>query len=444
MKFKNLFLTVLLTAVSIPGFSMSIQVTPGKLASILGNSIIRDADLKLIGSADGRDLLSLSYLPNTVTKLDLSELRITGALYPTPDLYGRKSYDESRLPEYVFLNSELETIILPSLISVIPEGAFAGAAVKEVLLPFNCVSIEPYAFYGTYNLKNIYIPETVKKLGERAFAECKNLETLNLPEGIELSGAEIFFNSGLKSIDAQGVMNYADYSLSGIPALQDIKLNPAAVYGEGVLSNNLNLVSVSGAPDGIPDLFATGDKSLKTNNIISNARIIGDYAFASLLSNYLVFPSDLTFIGDGAFAKLTGLEYIDVNLLKDRIPEVTDITFDGIETENVTLFVAAGTRNLWEGHPVWSKFNITEGESGVNTELSSQKIKITSSGKTINIFSEPSVGNYIIYNASGRILHSGNTSNSDVSVRLDTNPSEIVIVKVENPQSSKTTSIILP
>ena len=139
----------------------------------------------------------------------------------------------------------------------IAEKAFRGNTYIETMtLPNSVQTIDAYAFYECINLKSVNVPESVKELNEYTFANCSNLETVTL-----------------------------NYKITKI-------------------SNNAfeNCISLK-------------EIVFLTNGTI-NLEIIDDYAFANCTSlqnfNSMALLPNLTTIGERAFSKCTGLEYVSL------------------------------------------------------------------------------------------------------------------------------------
>lgn len=130
-----------------------------------------------------------------------------------------------RVPRFVFTESTLEVIVIPSEVIEIGGFAFADStALKTVKIPSTVSSIEYQAFSNCTSLSNIDIPN-LDNLGSQAFYYCTSLrsidlsgcdltyishgtfnyctslETVILPDSVKYIDNDAFFNcSALKSI----------------------------------------------------------------------------------------------------------------------------------------------------------------------------------------------------------------------------------------------------
>ena len=101
--------------------------------------------------------------------------------------------DRTTLLLYPLAASKQDSYTVPSHVRVIGGSAFAGVALKNIILPDGLEEIGGNAFYKAANLKNVQIPASVKTIGSYAFMECSSLTTINIPENAEL-GSYIFRN----------------------------------------------------------------------------------------------------------------------------------------------------------------------------------------------------------------------------------------------------------
>ncbi|MDI9401811.1 MAG: leucine-rich repeat domain-containing protein [Limisphaerales bacterium] len=138
-------------------------------------------------------------------------------------------------------NPKLRSVLIPSTITEIGEGAFAGSfALREILvdplnpnysstngvlfdkevkrliqypagnkapyykIPVGTVSLEPYSFIFSKNLNYVLLPEGVEEIGEHAF-EGAAITRIELPSSLKKLGPYAFLScSALKSIQIEG------------------------------------------------------------------------------------------------------------------------------------------------------------------------------------------------------------------------------------------------
>lgn len=98
----------------------------------------------------------------------------------------------------VFQNCvKLESIEIPDSVTAIDNYAFAGCAgLTNIKLSNSLLSIGNYMFDGCTAIENITIPESVNKLGTFVFRGCDSLKSIFIPSGVNSIGADCFSGWG--------------------------------------------------------------------------------------------------------------------------------------------------------------------------------------------------------------------------------------------------------
>ena len=104
----------------------------------------------------------------------------------------------------------LTSIVLPSSVKVIEEGAFANNLVLESIDLSACkdlTEIGPRAFSGCRNVTTIDLSacEKLESVGEKVFAGCKGLRSVVFPKSLREIGQSAFMNTGLTEIDLSNI-----------------------------------------------------------------------------------------------------------------------------------------------------------------------------------------------------------------------------------------------
>ena len=445
--YMNLKCFAAVTAVPLLGMTLhaaEIEITPGSLAASMRGIPAEDSVLVIKGEADARDFPALMSLPGHISRLDMSGLRIVECTMPSFRPGERSYYADGELKDYIFFGSALKYVALPSNVEVIPEGAFASSMIEEVALPEGLHTVSAYAFYGCTKLAAFHGPAALLSVGDCAFAKCTSLKDVTLPKGVAIDGAEVFSGSALASIDASGAVSYGDYSLSGIKSMRKAIVNPGATFGDGVLMSNSLLAQVEGTPQEVPTLYAASSKVLKISEIMEKATEVGDYAFSSSYLSHIVFSSSLNHIGEGAFARCTGLQSIDANLLGASLPTVADDAFEGISTKDVFLYVSPDSYDIWASDPLWSRFEIIAGPSKIEGVEADSKI-IIYPHKDVIVVEWPTTGGEVwIYGVNGNVVHSGSYSGDRVEIDMSGIGDKILIVKASTEGSLRTATVMMP
>lgn len=136
--------------------------------------------LKLSGEVDIRDFRTLGGAINSLTYIDMSELRIIEYSETIDDK--TNTYFGNTIPFGAFSDfSKLETVKLPDGKSVINQlqaigdKAFRRTAIKEINFPNTLLSIGMEAFQFCNELTSVYIPSEVNAIYSRAFSDCDKL-----------------------------------------------------------------------------------------------------------------------------------------------------------------------------------------------------------------------------------------------------------------------------
>lgn len=98
--------------------------------------------------------------------------------------------------------SRIEKVKMPNTVTVIEDGAFAGAInLEEVVLSSKLVKIGAEAFAECTQLDEIEFPKTLEVIGARAFYRCANLEKLHIPAAVHEIGEQAFESCGELLLD---------------------------------------------------------------------------------------------------------------------------------------------------------------------------------------------------------------------------------------------------
>lgn len=136
-------------------------------------------------------------------------------------------------------------------ITVTGIGAFAFASSKttSVTIPSTVTTIGDGAFAGCTNLTNIIIPNSVKNIYDHAFADCRSLANITIPNSVTDMGNSIFLNCyNLTNVTIQPenirFLGYATFS--GCVKLTNITLpNSITNIGESTFEGCISLANIT-------------------------------------------------------------------------------------------------------------------------------------------------------------------------------------------------------
>lgn len=94
-------------------------------------------------------------------------------------------YLKTRVGKVKLLNRRQLEKHLPTKLSIIEEGTFAGCEnITNLYIPYLVKKIEKNVFKNCYNLKNIYLHNDITEIEKGAFLGCNNLEKLVIPSNV--------------------------------------------------------------------------------------------------------------------------------------------------------------------------------------------------------------------------------------------------------------------
>lgn len=310
-----------------------------------------------------------------------------------------KTYNVSSIGKYAFASSsKLREVTLPASIESIEFGAFAGCRnlVKVTFQePSKLKTIGWLAFLSCKQLPAIRIPASVESLQPYAFEMCDALTDVTFSEPSQLKVIEryVFCRTGLKQIALpNGCTQIDDVAFCSNPGIEGILL-PASVtkisgrnpfcYNSQVTflgvepgnpvydsRDNCNAIIetatstlVSGCKESVipTSVTALGRSSFNHCVDLTEAKLpatiagIGKYAYLGCtgLTSY-TFPSTLVSMADSVFWQATNLDSLVCWSQKPAAIDESD--FEPVVYAKATLYVPAGTRQLYRAAPGWRNF----------------------------------------------------------------------------------------
>ena len=266
----------------------------------------------------------------------------------------------------------------------IPNMVFQNLG-SGVMLPFNVLGIDQYAFKNCNNLTSVSFNGDQGlpfEIGNDAFYNCTSLRSFTFPSYVTSIGYNAFYNSGLTSVTftgfvyelCPGAFQYCSSLTSVNIPIGLTKIQSKAFYGCTSL-NSLNLASAGNLTE-IGELAFYGCTSLTEVVIPDWVTTIDNYAFMNCegMTKFTIGKSvtsiagrALDFGGSVPFYSTTALPARDIYCRSTVPPTITSTTFGDIGSTNeynpylrYTVYVHGPySQSLYSAAPYWSNFSTT-------------------------------------------------------------------------------------
>ncbi len=303
--------------------------------------------------------------------------------------------------------SGLTSVTIPICVTNIGEAAFSGCSVlTSVTIPNSVKSIGNSAFQNCFSLTSVTIGNSVTNIGESTFLGCSSMTSVTIPNSVTSIGSSAFSGcSRLTSVTIpDSVTNIGDYAFSGCSGLTSVTIgNSVTSIVDGAFDgcSRLTSVTIPNSVESIGNYAFSGCSGLTSVTIPNSVESIGNYAFwgCSGLTSVTI-PNSVTSIGNSAFRDCSGLtsvtipnsvksirdytfcdcsgltsvtignsvtsigdyafrncsKLLDVYCYAEYEPSAWNDVFDGIDWENATLHVPAGSIDFYNSTEPWSSF----------------------------------------------------------------------------------------
>ncbi|MBO4561060.1 MAG: leucine-rich repeat domain-containing protein [Bacteroidaceae bacterium] len=307
----------------------------------LGNNSKYVANLKIIGSINGYDIMTLRNKTIHLLYLDLSEANIVandgGYEYYT----GCSLNADNVLGFHSFADLLLEEIILPKSLLSIGDNAFSGCKLLEkVIFQDGLLSIGYEAFKGCL-LKEIDLPSSLLEIGGAAFNNCLKLSgLLRIPDKITVIKAGTFAYTGIDSL------------LIG----QNVNSIEDGFWDNGAFQwcLNLNYIKFNRKLKNIGRRAFYYCPRLTSADLPYTVETIEDEAFKSCALESIKIPSMTKKIGGNAFNECDNIKNIYTYTVEPT--SINQNTFSSICFTNAMLNVPKTSANLYIYNTQWSQF----------------------------------------------------------------------------------------
>lgn len=151
-------------------------------------------------------------------------------------------------------SNRITTVLIPSSITEIGNGAFSGSSIQKIEIPDNVTSIGNAAFKGCTQLSSVRISKNVTRLNQELFEGCTNLTNIDWHPAYGSIRGRVFYDcSSLKTIripagvSLTGGLDYSYSSASYVTIFKNCTSLDSLIIedGEGTIHVNYNAGSTS-------------------------------------------------------------------------------------------------------------------------------------------------------------------------------------------------------
>ena len=223
------------------------------------------------------------------------------------------------IPDNLFKDCQLQSIVLPNSITSIGRSAFENCKnLSSINIPEKVTSIEYSSFSGCSGLTAITIPDSVTYIGGSSFSDCSGLTSITIPDSVTYISSGTFYGcSGLTSITIpESVTSIGDSEFSGCSGLTAINI-PEKVTSIGKSTfygcSGLTAINIPKKVTSIGILAFYGCSGLTSITIPESVTIIkrGTFEDCSGLT-FVIIPESVIHIGQAAFSGCSGLTSITI------------------------------------------------------------------------------------------------------------------------------------
>jgi hypothetical protein len=195
----------------------------GGKVTIVNMNVIAPGSVQFRGKCDSLTIKGKKVIINAdvSSSVDMSE---TDASISDAEFF-RATFRECKLPEsleqipmYLFSSSSLQSITIPSSVSIICASAFENCQVRTVIFDGSKLKVVQEAAFCRSHLQGKFVlPDGVEVVEENAFGQCKNLTSFKGGSGLERIDSRAFFDSGVQLIDFRSSPKIKPLDFEGLP-----------------------------------------------------------------------------------------------------------------------------------------------------------------------------------------------------------------------------------
>ncbi|MGI6781730.1 MAG: leucine-rich repeat protein [Acholeplasmataceae bacterium] len=225
------------------------------------------------------------------------------------------------------------------------------STIDTIKIHDNCKIIGNKAFHYSSSLKTIDFGQGVQIIGDFAFAYCSQLGSITIPKTVTKIGDSAFSRSSITSLgfaDNSRIKSIGSYAFTGCANITTLYLSEGLedigkdVFTSSDISNKTtyeNAVYLGSTSNAHLVLLNACNKDIENVKIHAETKIIAPFAFDDCNSlTEVIIPSNVKYIGEGAFRDCDGLERTKVDLANSTYSSPND-----------TAIIHRNTRTLISG-----------------------------------------------------------------------------------------------
>ncbi len=320
---------------------------PGDLSYVIGWDYYNDVyKLSVCGPINGDDVYTFR---NKFPALRILDLRNAVVVSGGGAYFGTDTTADNQIGNFMFHKMCLQSLILPDGITSIGQQAFSGCMeLTSLIIPEGVISIGEKAFEGCCKLATITLSSTITSIAEDAYNHCDALCRFILAANQEaftvIDG--VLFTKNRDTLVAYPRAGSSDYCIpDGVTAIGDYAF---------ASSKYLATVIIPQSVTSIGDYAFACCAKLSELTIPEGVLSIGSGAFQCSGLTSVTLPSTVISIGMYAFAWCSSLK--SINTLNATPPAVDIEGFCNVDKNNCTIYVPAGSRQVYEAANKWKDF----------------------------------------------------------------------------------------
>ncbi len=424
---KRFSITIfLLLAVLVSVKAITVNLTEaGTLKTLIDNPAIV-TELRLTGKADATDFNFIATSMPSLTTLDLGAVTIVAS--KGTKINGISHFAANFIPEGAFAGTTIKEIMLPTTPGlIIGDMAFESTALTSVVLPDNVNKVGIGAFAGCQDLKIVIINDKTI-LGSHLFSNCQALSTVNLGSASKLPASTFEGCTTLEIIEGAEALTLIESKVfSSCRTLTAFEFGESltAIGAEAFANTNLTTVDLGICRQltSIGDYAFVDCRDITAVNLGPAITTIGTGCFLGCENlATITLPAACETIGDYAMARCLALSSVEASDL-GGVPQTGNDVWRGVDQPNARLNVSDETFNDFASAPQWNEFRITSPTYTSDVDLpvtdTMQRLEASFDGNSLTVISY--LNNCVsLYDLNGRCLASTETDGSECRLTFDT------------------------